>query len=273
MIDNYVQLIPVVKQITMNKAAIGIVDRQKYICVVQGSKIQMPVKDGDSIPPSSIGDIMFKTGQPVFKEIPANESAFGFGYFAIGHLFKENDEIVGGIVIAYPSSLKYAEDNLKQASSEMSKSFNEVASAIQSITVSSDQQSNAIHFLTTKSADIQEMTTSIESVVEYINNISRQTKMLGLNASIEAARAGDQGKGFGVVATEIKKLADTSAEAAKNIRQTVEKINSAIKVMTNELSRFGVNSENTVAAIEQIAASIENLTEMADSLSNMADSL
>ncbi len=110
MIENYLQIIPLLQELTMSKAAIGIVNLEKYICVIQGSKIQMPVKAGDPIPPNSIGDVMFKTGQPVLKEIAASESAFGFGYFAIGHIFKENDEIVGGVVIAYPSSIKYAEE-------------------------------------------------------------------------------------------------------------------------------------------------------------------
>jgi len=272
-IENYLQLIPVINAITMNKAAIGIVDKEKYICVVQGSNIQMPVKGGDPIPPNSIGDIMFKTDQPVLKEIPVSESAFGFGYFAIGHILRENDEVVGGIVIAYPSSLKYAEDNLKLASNEMAESLNEVAAAIPSIAASANQQSNAGYLLTSKSADIQEKTTNIDSVVDYINSVTKQTKVLGLNASIEAARAGISGRGFGIVASEIRKLADTSAQSAKSIRYTVEEINSAITLMTSELSQFGITSENTLAAIEQIASSVESLTEMANNLSNMAESL
>lgn len=273
MIKDYLQLIPVIQEITMNKAAIGIVDRERYICVIQGSNIQMPVKGGDPIPPNSISDIMFKTGQPVFKEILASESAFGFGYFAIGHMFKENDEVIGGIVLALPSSMKYAEDNLKKASNEMEQSLNEVALAIQGIAKAANQQSCAGQLLTRSSAGIQEKATNIDSIVKYINNLASQTRLLGLNASIEAARVGNLGRGFGVVATEIQKLAETSAESAKNIRNTVESINSAIALMTSELSQFGINSANTSVAIEQIAASVENLTQMANNLNKMAESL
>lgn len=273
MIEDYLQLIPVIQKITMNKAAIGIIDREKYIYVTQGSKIQMPVKSGDPIPQNSIGDIMFKTGQSMFKEIPAKESAFGFGYFAIGHMLKEDNAIIGGIVLALPSSMKYAEDNLKKASLEMTQSLNEVALAIQDIAAAAYQQSRTGQTLTFNSVVIQKKAANIDSILNYINNVARQTKLLGLNASIEAARAGEQGRGFGIVASEIQKLAVTSAESTKTIRSTIENINSAIALMTSELNQFGINTVNTSAAIEQITASVESLTQMADNLNRMAESL
>ena len=64
----------------------------------------------------------------------------------------------------------------------------------------------------------------ISKIVDLINGISEQTSLLSLNASIEAARAGAAGKGFGVVADEIKHLAEQTSEATKTIRSIVEEI-------------------------------------------------
>ncbi len=74
---------------------------------------------------------------------------------------------------------------------------------------------------------IEELNTSsasIEQIISVINSIASQTSLLSLNASIEAARAGDAGRGFSVVAEEIRKLAEQSMESVKNIQKIVDTI-------------------------------------------------
>ena len=72
--------------------------------------------------------------------------------------------------------------------------------------------------------NLNEKALQISKIVDLINGISEQTSLLSLNASIEAARAGAAGKGFGVVADEIKHLAEQTSEATKTIRNIVEEI-------------------------------------------------
>lgn len=72
--------------------------------------------------------------------------------------------------------------------------------------------------------DVQERSSAIEGFIDTINSIAKQTNLLSLNASIEAARAGENGRGFMVVAEQIRKLADESMQAGKNIKKIVESI-------------------------------------------------
>ncbi len=72
--------------------------------------------------------------------------------------------------------------------------------------------------------EMQEKTNDIGSIVQYMNEIAENTNLLSLNASIEAARAGEFGKGFAIVAGEIRKLADQSMKSSNQIKQIIENI-------------------------------------------------
>lgn len=101
---------------------------------------------------------------------------------------------------------------------------------------------------------LQEASHSIEGITNTINEIAAQTNLLSLNASIEAARAGEAGRGFMVVAGEIRKLAEQSMEASKQI----EKIIGGIQQRTKETVNNAMEAEEIVASqSEALAATIE----------------
>jgi len=94
-------------------------------------------------------------------------------------------------------------------------------------------------------SEIRSVTKEITGIVDLITEISERTNLLALNASIEAARAGDAGMGFAVVAEEISKLADKTQSSVKNIKRLIDKSNSVVNIGTNHV-------HETVGALSEI---------------------
>ena len=111
---------------------------------------------------------------------------------------------------------------------------------------------------------ISNMSMEIEKIIDEINSIAQQTNMLSLNASIEAARAGDTGKGFAVVALQVGELAARSSQAAKEtyelITNSMKAVKEGQKITGQTVNTFGVVVEN----IERSRQDVEEISHMVE---------
>jgi hypothetical protein len=100
-----------------------------------------------------------------------------------------------------------------------------------------------------------------DKIIQYVNNISKQTKILGINATIEAARAGEQGKGFAVVANEVQKLANSSENFAKEITNILTKLTEEIIHVEAVAKKLSNLSGLQVEASSNVNAAVNSLVD------------
>lgn len=103
---------------------------------------------------------------------------------------------------------------------------------------------------------VEKRTDEIQSMLEVIHSVTEQTNLLALNAAIEAARAGEQGRGFAVVADEVRSLAMRSAESAKEIRRIIEGLIADTQSAVNTMDHSRQRSEESLERTEQVASSL-----------------
>lgn len=137
-----------------------------------------------------------------------------------------------------------------QASYEQAKKYAQKA----------DSSYSQMHSMVYAMGRINETSQKINNIISEIESIATQTNLLSLNAAIEAARAGDAGKGFSVVAEEIRRLAEQSAQSAVDTRQLIE---SSLQLITegNQAAEQAASSiEEVVSGIKEIAESSQELS-------------
>lgn len=151
------------------------------------------------------------------------------------------------------NDLNMSSENIKTANASTKE-------VIDNVVCSAEQSSQSVKNIIDNIHDTNDAIQKIVNLTDVINDIATQTKILSLNASIEAARAGDAGKGFSVVAESIRNLAESTNENAKSIRQVIDEIVELSKKTVDGVQLVKESVETEQKALSRTVESSENLS-------------
>jgi len=155
---------------------------------------------------------------------------------------------------------------VKSVVQSTSRSATEGHNALVSMENTMSQMQSATNLISSKLAVLSEKADNINTVVTTINRVADQTNLLSLNAAIEAEKAGEYGRGFSVVATEIRRLADQTAVATWDIEQMVKEMLSAVSAGVMSMDKFSDEVSQGVSDIATVGAQLTHIIEQVQAL-------
>jgi len=160
----------------------------------------------------------------------------------------------------------------KESFSTSQQLFSKIMDMLASTMKSTSTINNDTTEVAKAAASLKTVTSGINDFVTMIKGISDQTNLLALNAAIEAARAGEQGRGFAVVADEVRTLAQRSAEATSEISALIDQVNQQMEGVTQGIDNVGTKSEEIRTDTNSIAETAQNIVNMSKSMFAVIDS-
>ena len=254
-LQEVINIAPYIPLFIDEPVSVAVTNKEAFIFNQPCEEIPVQSTLGEPFPAGSTPGMVISSGERIRREVPPHVYGVPFMSYAIPLL--EDGEVVGCLMIA--KSIEKIK-GVKDAISTLSEEIEQVVGVVNAITdeiqvVSENNQE--IYGMMTK---LLEETEKMNGILAVINKLSNSSKMLGLNASIEAARAGQAGKGFAVVASEIERMSNNTTQSAKEIGSMLKGVDDQVNNVSEKSKATSDSVSQQAAALQEIAATIENLS-------------
>ncbi len=160
---------------------------------------------------------------------------------------------------------------IEEAAQKMSAALQTTLHSVTEITDGAQDMAASMNHIEEIVNNTGELIEEATKLVKGIEGIASRTNLLALNAAIEAARAGEAGRGFSVVAEQMRKLAQTSGESASDIGKALTSISESMEQVVDYVGQSNGVASTQAASTEEITATFNELSESADKLANLSE--
>lgn len=195
------------------------------------------------------------------QNYPVAVDGVRLGTFGIAGKLEYTQPIAKVVTALFSARLKaiFDADQVRLVADTVSENVQQAAAAIEEMSASSEEMAATTERVAKISDEAVTKVKETNKIIDMSRSTATQTKLLSLNASIEAARAGIHGRGFAVVAQEMQKLAQSSAEATENISKILGEIQTSISAVIQGINQSAAVSSEQARAMQEIIHMVENV--------------
>lgn len=261
-LEAFIKVTPYINELLPIDVFVEVADTEFFLSYQPGLTFDIKNKIGDPVPP--LGPMRHAAETRQHVEVVVDDPARGVAFkILIEPVIDENNQVIGqvamGSTLENQHRLNGIIENFTIAFCKVNDSTQEIMEAARNLAIIAEK-------LAELTIQTQKSIGHTDEIINMIKHISTQTKMLGLNAAIEAARAGDQGRGFAVVAEEIRRLAEQSNVSAKNVTTILRDVTQSIQTINNQCQETGAISQEQAASTEIVSDSMNKLGKQLDKL-------
>lgn len=267
-LDVVIEMMPYLRNMMGSNVNLSVTDLEQFLYYDEGTNLKLGIKAGDKIKEGNLPDSAIKAGQKIVRKVPAE--IYGLPYVGTCIPIKVDGHVIGTYAVIRPINIEEKMQNMAQ---NISSSIAFLTSGSSGFAASSEELAATSSESVNSSKIIQDDVRDMDFITTLIMDVASQTHLLGLNAAIEAARAGDMGRGFNVVAEEIRKLAVRTQSSAKEVKDKLTRIRDNINVMTEQALQIAAVAQQQAATSQEINSSISQLEPITRELIELSDEL
>jgi len=267
-IEKAVAMVPYLTQLCGEEVGFSVSTTEKYVLYQKGQRMDHGIAPGDPVKKGGLNDQAMSSARRITTRVPAD--VFGFPYRGVGIPLMEDGQVVGSLTMFQSLAVQ---DQLQKMSQKISASVQSASLGSSAFAASAEELAATASELATKTEKIRGDVKEMDDVISLILEIASQTHLLGLNAAIEAARAGDCGRGFNVVAEETRKLAERTRFSAQEVTAKLKRIKKNIDDVADHVVQVSSVAEQQAVTAMGISSSIQDIEPMGRDLITVSKEL
>ncbi len=250
---------PFFREAIRQDVTLSVVDHEKFLYFSPGESLQqLEFKAGYPLNPEERNFQSLTNGRDK-KTLHYPKELFGVPFDALMLPVKnEQGEVVAQFNLLYSMEDQYKLKELMEKTESLTKT---IVDSVQHVAAHSEELSSTTEEILNNSSHAVQNSSNVTAVTTFIREISEQTNLLGLNAAIEAARVGEAGAGFGVVAQEIRKLSVDTKQATTQIEDSLKTVQDSIRHMQTEIGEIAATSQEQAKLVTGFMETIDQLND------------
>ena len=251
-----------------DEISVLVMDEQEVLAFYPHPKLDFGFQPGQSTSmyKNTISYQAIQKRERQLRYVSKENSQFKIPYVAISSPIMDDNTFQGVLTINF-SSEKI--DTLVLFGEELLSAVEELYASSENLSAQSEELAATAKSMEKVTSEVTHEVANVTDITTAIKKISQQSNILGINASIESARAGEHGRGFAVVANEVRKLAEGTKGSAVEIENDLKNVQKSIAVLVDSVNQLAIVSDQQAQGVVEFTKALSQIATMAEKLVEM----